>query len=72
MKVLADTIYLVSSISGAILVALNIGLQLEGYIVFLISSVAGIYLLLQSNASRSLVVVAVIFMVVNIVGILRA
>lgn len=56
---------------GAILVALNIGQAQLGYTVFLISSLAGIYLLLKSNASRSLLAVNVMFMIINIVGIMR-
>ena len=71
-KRLADIIYLASSAIGALLVALNIGMQLEGYALFLISSISGIYLLLKSDASRSLVWVNAMFAVINIIGIIRA
>lgn len=72
MKRVVEVIYFLSAFAGAILVALNIGLQLPGYILFLVSSVAGSYLVLISDASRSLLWVNVMFAIINVVGIVRA
>lgn len=72
MKAILDIIYMVSSIGGAAVVAANIGAQVLGYTLFLISSVTALILLLSSNASRSLVVVNSIFTVINVVGLIRA
>ena len=69
---IADVIYLGSSMVGALLVALNIGLQFEGYALFLVSSISGSYLVLKSNASRSLLWVNGLFAIINIVGMVRA
>ena len=67
-----DTVYLCTSITGALLVALNIGTQMLGYTLFLISSIAGIFLLLRSNASKSLIIVSAVFAMINVIGIIRA
>lgn len=72
MTHVVSTIYLVAAISGAVLVALNIGMALLGYTLFLISSVLGGWLAHNSNADRSLVYVNIIFGFINIVGIVRA
>ena len=71
-KRLAEIFYFASAAAGALLVALNIGYQLEGYIFFLISSFLGSYLVLISDASRSILWVNVMFGVINIIGIIRA
>jgi hypothetical protein len=70
-KQIADLVFLTGSFVGAILVALNIDQAVLGYTVFLISNFAGLYLALISNASRSLAVVTVMFMIINVVGIIR-
>ena len=72
MKKFVEILYFICAFSGAVLVALNVGLQLPGYILFLISSVAGSYLVLISNASRTLLWVNLMFMVINFIGIVRA
>lgn len=72
IKRLIDVVYLMTSIAGATLVALNIGQQLLGYILFLISSIAGAYLIIHSNVSRSLLTVTAIYFIINLVGIIRA
>lgn len=72
MKRIIDAMYLIFSVAGAVLVALNIGYQLVGYILFLLSSILGSVLILGSNASRSLLTVNIIFAIINIVGIIRA
>lgn len=72
LKRVIDSIYLVSSIAGATLVALNIGQQLLGYSLFMVSSIAGAYLIINSNVSRSLLTVTAIYFIINLVGIIRA
>lgn len=65
-------IYLSSSIGGALLVALNIGAQVFGYVLFLVSSLTGIILLRKSNAPKSLLIVNIVFAVINTIGLFRA
>lgn len=71
LRKLADAAYLLTSFAGAIIVAANVGYAQLGYSIFLASSILALYLLSVSNASRSLMVVAVLFMAVNIFGIIR-
>ena len=66
----------ISSVGGAILgsvfLALNLGLAVPGYICFLFSSLASVWLLLTSKgAPRALVVQNVYFVGVNIFGLIR-
>ena len=69
-KQLIDILYTTSSLLGAYLIATNDPtLRLIGYLSFLISSLAGIWLLLKSNASKSLAIVAFAFLLINIKGI---
>lgn len=70
-KKMWDGLYLFGSMSGAPLIALNISLGVWGYVLFLISSVASIMLLKGSNASKSMMIVAVYFTIVNTIGIIR-
>lgn len=72
MKNTTEVVYLLSSLTGALLIALNVGMQFEGYLVFLLSSILGAYLVIISNASRSLFAVHLMYAVVNIIGIVRA
>lgn len=72
VKRIVDGLYLASSAVGATLVALNVGAQLAGYSLFLLSSVCALYLLRGSNASRSLFIVNGVFAVINLIGIVRA
>lgn len=72
IKRILDAIYLISSVLGAVLIAANVGAQLLGYCLFLVSSIIAVYLLHRSNASRSLMIVNVIFAVINLIGIIRA
>jgi hypothetical protein len=67
-----DAVYLTGSFVGAALVALNVGLQVWGFVFFFMSSIAGILLLRNSNASWSLMVVTVYYAIINLVGIIRA
>ena len=69
-KQLIDILYTTSSLLGAYLIATNDPtLRLFGYLSFLTSSFTGIWLLLRSNASLSLSIVAFAFLLINIKGI---
>lgn len=70
-KHLADIIYLVTAFVGAIIVASNIGYARLGYSIFFVSSLAALYLLAISNAIRSPIAVNILFMGINIYGIIR-
>lgn len=67
-----DLAYLLAAFLGALLVAANIGAALYGYVLFLISSILGGYLAYNSNASRSLLYVNIMFGLINVLGIVRA
>ena len=70
-KLIADAIYLGGSLGGSTLIALNIGMNAYGYMLFLLASLAGIYLLMKSDASRSLMIVTLYFTGVNFMGMVR-
>lgn len=70
-KQIIEWLYLVTAFVGAIIVASNIGHARLGYSIFFVSSLAAIYLLRISNASSSLTAVNILFMGINIYGIIR-
>ena len=72
MKLILEVIYIITAMTGAAIVASNIGENLIGYWVFLVSSAIGAHLAYHSNASRSIVIVNVIFGCINVIGIIRA
>lgn len=72
MKKVIDNVYLITSIVGAFLVAINAGYQVIGFSLFLVSSLCGCYLVVNSNASRNLLYVNMMFAMINVVGIIRA
>jgi hypothetical protein len=71
MKMILDVLVLVGAIGGSTLIAANIGMNVLGYVLFLISSVASLLLLRQSDASKSLVWVNLYFTAMNVIGIVR-
>ena len=71
MKKLIDVIYLVTSITGALLIALNVGSNVHGYLLFLISSCCGAWIALKSNVSKSILTVNIIFACINVLGLIR-
>ncbi len=71
-KLIADTVYLIGNMSGSILIASNIGLNVFGFMLFTVGSLAGVYLLKNSNASKSLLFITCYFLVVNVIGIIRS
>lgn len=67
-----DACYIIGSTVGAAIIASNSGNNKLGYVLFFISSVAGVLILRGSNASKSLMVVTVYFGVVNLFGFFKA
>lgn len=65
-----NALYLATSVIGAILVALNLGYQFIGYVLFFISSCSGMFIAIRSNAPSSLVIVNGMFAVINIIGLI--
>jgi hypothetical protein len=56
---------------GAFLIAANIGKARLGYVFFLISSIASVILVLNSNVSNSLLVTNAFFIGMNLLGLAR-
>lgn len=71
MKLIADVLVVLGSLVGSTLIALNVGLNELGYICFIVASVFTMYLLLNSTASRSLLLVNLYFLIINVVGLFR-
>jgi hypothetical protein len=74
MNKIVDRIYLATSFAGAAIIAANVNANVLGYVLFLVSSVLGAYMVAKSNAShelRSLLKVNIVFAVINVVGIVR-
>jgi hypothetical protein len=69
---LASTVALGGAVGGSVLIAANVGLAVLGYVLFLASSIAGVYLLVTTkNAPQDLVYQNLFFIVVNIFGLVR-
>jgi hypothetical protein len=69
---IASVIALGGAVGGSVLIAANVGLAVLGYVLFLASSVAGVYLLVTTlNAPRALIYQNVFFILVNIFGLVR-
>ena len=62
---------LIGAIIGSMLIALNIGFNVVGYIFFAFSSISSVLLLVSSKSPKSLVWVNLWFSLMNIVGIIR-
>ena len=71
MKRFLDAMILGGAVIGSGLIALNIGLNQVGYIFFLMSSIASVYSLRGSNASKSLMHTNVFFIAMNVIGLIR-
>lgn len=66
-----DILAISGAISGSTLIALNIGLNLYGYIAFVVSGIASMHHLRTCNARWSLKFITYFYFVVNIVGVSR-
>lgn len=66
-----DAVSLGGAVLGSALIAANIGKARIGYILFLLSAAASCVLLLESDASRSLLLTNLWFIAMNVIGIVR-
>ncbi len=71
MKRLLDVVALGGAMIGSFLIAANIGMIQLGYIFFLASSVASVVLLRKSDASKSLLMTNIFFVIMNCIGLWR-
>lgn len=71
MKRFLDVVALGGAMIGSFLIAANIGMMWWGYVFFLASSLAACYLLLNSTASKSLLMTNIFFCIMNIIGLIR-
>ena len=71
MKRLLDVVALGGAMIGSVLLAANISISGYGYVFFLASSIAGMFLLRKSNASRAMFWQMVFFTGMNLFGIVR-
>jgi hypothetical protein len=68
----ASIVALGGAVGGSVLIAANVGLAVLGYMLFLASSIASVYLLVTTrNAPQALIYQNVFFIVVNIFGLVR-
>ena len=72
MTRLLEPLYFLCAFAGAILIALNVGVALWGYVLFLASSILGGYIAYASKSPRSILYVNVMFGLINVLGIVRA
>lgn len=71
-KTVADVLAFGGAAVGSFLIASNTGMFVVGYVCFLLSSLASIYLLkITPNAPKSLILQSVYFVGVNIFGLVR-
>ena len=68
---LLDWVFMLGQVSGSLTIALNLGLNVLGYSLFLVSSIAGVLLLWKTNVTKSMIIINLYFTVVNAVGIIR-
>lgn len=71
IRMIADIIAVGGSVIGSTLIASNTGYNASGYVFFILASIATLYLLSVSTASRSLYVVNLYFVFINLVGLMR-
>ena len=72
IKNIASIVALGGAVGGSVLIAANVGLAVVGYVLFLASSVAGVYLLVTTrDAPKALIYQNVFFILVNIFGLVR-
>jgi hypothetical protein len=71
MKTIIGQISFWGAVIGAILLALNLTWSGWAYVPFLISNIATVHLLRQSNSPKVIEMQSIFFIIVNIVGIFR-
>lgn len=68
---LTEVLSLGGAIIGSALIASNVGYNQLGYMFFLVSSIATAKLLMESNASKAILLQTLYFTVINVIGIIR-
>lgn len=71
MNMILDIAALGGAMVGSFLIAANIGKIRLGYLFFLISSIASVALLVGSDASKSLLLTNIFFIIMNVTGLVR-
>lgn len=71
LKKIADVVALGGAIIGSTLIALNIGVAVVGYLFFLLSAIAAVYLLKTTKGPGSLLLLNLFFVGVNLFGLIR-
>ncbi len=71
LKLFLDAVYLLGSFGGSLLIALNVGQNVLGYVCFLAASIAGVILIRGSNISWSFMLVTGSYAIINTIGIIR-
>ena len=71
IETLLGLLALACNVIGSMLIAVNIGAAAVGYAFFIAGVIPATYLLLVSNANRTLVLTNLYFFGVNILGIFR-
>jgi membrane-associated HD superfamily phosphohydrolase len=71
MKSFLDHTSFWGAVAGSMLMALKISVSGWAFLLFLLSNIATIYLLKDSDASKSIIYQSYFFVVINLVGIVR-
>ena len=72
IKTIANILALGGAVIGSFLVASNTGLNVVGYVLFLLSSISSLYLLMKTKDSPKVLMLQNIFFIcVNIFGLVR-
>jgi hypothetical protein len=71
MKRVLDIIAIAGAVGGSTIIALNLGWNVFGYFLFLMSSLASLKLLVSSKSPPSLIITNLWFTVINVVGLVR-
>lgn len=72
IRTLANIASLGGAVLGSVLIALNLGFAAWGYVAFLVSSIASVWLLFKSkDAPQALIYQNFFFTGVNVLGLIR-
>jgi uncharacterized membrane protein len=61
---------MITGVFGALLIALNIGMFLQGYILFMISSLTWVMYALRTS-QKNLLILNIVFSAVNLIGLIN-
>jgi hypothetical protein len=71
IKLMLDVLVVAGAIGGSSIIALNLGWNFFGYILFLVSSVSAVILMRGTTVPNSVFLVNVFFVIINLVGVVR-